>query len=229
MNLLFDEVSELKDRARRNRKRKRFDEAVRNLDEAILKLQRADILADDGSGSPSSWETDVAKQLADCYGSRGGVYREAGDLAKARDSYDEGYLYEADARYEIVNSYNLVQRLVVRILLTPELVSDPVLASRHKLPEGLTVPEALAEAARRIAGQVRGPRRGDSWALADLALLNLLMNDEPAANALWDEFDATNPSPHAYGTTAEVLRALASAGVVMRPALSRAAERLERR
>lgn len=228
MSTLFEQVSALKDSARRNRKRKRYPEAVRDLDKAIEILKDAE-LSGGGSSDSTPWEAEVATQLSDCYGSKGGVYREIGDLEKAIDSYDAGYVYESNPTFKIVNSYNLVQRLVTRILLRPDVVHDPALAAAHRLPDGQTVVEALREADKKIRGQLNGPRRGDSWALADLAMINLLLNDEPAANTVWDTFDATNPSSHAYGTTAEVLRALAKRNVTTGPALERAAMRLEGR
>jgi len=170
----------------------------------------------------SDADKEFALRLYQCLGSIGGTWRDAAELAlddAAKDQcwhhsvqyYDEGYAIESGthdkyANFAFVDSYNLLQRLVVRVLRTPRSLDD---ASRE-LGHGLNVPQELAEAERIVNQQLDGPRKNDAWAMADLALL-LILRGRTREEA-WRRFAESNRSQEAYESNHRAFAALVKSG-----------------
>jgi hypothetical protein len=205
---VIESARTLKSRAMDARDDGDFEGAIKLLSQARGELEselrdlepkRAD------SNAPGRFEQEVAAQLAHILGSMGGVYRRAKNYRASIASYDAGEKFEnPEAPYEIVNSYNLVQRLVSRVFLNPRAVDEP-----EVIVEGLPLAKALDSARREIERQLTGKRRHDEYAAADLAVVALLRGD-----ADWrDKLDAflfaePKPQPYAVQATLDVLEEL---------------------
>lgn len=187
-----------------------FRESVRVMEDALEYLNEMGAPDPELGESASEGEAEVAEQLADCWGIIGGVYRAQGRLADAKEAYDKGYVFESSRRFDILNTYNRVNRLVVRILQRPELLSDPPPAVAD-IPghEGRTMPSLLSETAEEIERQLGKGREDRTWALADLAMVRLLGGLDGAAAALkaLDESSINDPFP--YHSMLKVVRELA--------------------
>ena len=179
---------------------------------------------------PTEGEAEVAKELADCWGILGGVYRAQGDLANASAAYDRGFAYESGRRFNILSSYNLVNRLVVRILQRPGLLSAPpppvgdVAGALAK-----TMPELLREAAVEIERQIRDGRKDRTWAQADLVMVRLLGGLEGVDAALAALEDATTNDPFPTHSMLKVIRELAQKDLPRKDQLLAVGERLRER
>jgi hypothetical protein len=112
----------------------------------------------------------VLEALSQSYGSLGGTWRDAGGLRNrelARELYDQGNEYEEERRRNCSakDTYNMLQRLIIRLLIKNELIGESdFLADLNA---------ARTEIERQVA---KG--RDDSWALADLALVRFLCGIE---------------------------------------------------
>lgn len=129
-------------------------------------------------------------------------------LQQSFNAYNEGYQeYEAHEEYKITNSYNLLNRLVSYLLCKSASSSD----TPGKLPNGqtLSIKKELEKAGESIRQQLTLERRGDIWALADLALVDLLLDRETPVSA-YANFLAASPPDYAYDSALAVLRPLAS-------------------
>jgi len=140
----------------------------------------------------------LAAQLADCYGSLGGILRRKGAHEEALECYAQGKKLEQNDPYRISNSYNQVQWLVLRVLLQPELIAD---ANREMSDE-------LENAIQALRRQIMTARRQDPWAHSDVGLLYTLLGDQPGANQAWAEVDALHPLPSVYTSGLAVLKEL---------------------
>ncbi|MDX6704659.1 MAG: hypothetical protein QOI48_505 [Solirubrobacteraceae bacterium] len=171
---------------------------------------------------PGRQEVAVANQLVHILGTVGGTLRRAGEYQNAVAAYDAGHLFETqDAGYGIVNSYNLVQRLVTRVFV------EPLAAGGGQLVAGLDVREELALARNELEEQIAGARSGDEYAIADLATVLLLL-DDPRWEKAMRMFVASNPSPYAVEVTEELLTELRNrVGGKLGGVLAEAVERLE--
>lgn len=207
MSDIIKEVRELKSKALDARDIGRLNLALDYLGQAINKLSSA--LANlrvrrDPGESPGQQEIEIATQLCHILGSKGGVLRRAGDYIPAALAYDGGYdLEKPSAEYGIVNSYNMVQRLVARVFAEPKAIlpeSEPV--------AGVPVHHELSEAKKEIRRQLDGPRSHDEYAAADLATVSLLLEDDWEQSL--DEFLLFDPKPepYAFQVTLELLEAL---------------------
>lgn len=183
-----------KSRARRYRKSGKLADAERLLKESIRFLrENLDQISQD---EPSQTEAGVALELSDCYGSLGGVLRSAGRYAESMQAYDAGEALESSERYGIMNSYNLVQRLVARVLLRPDLVwAEPWFVGNEDLPA------ALGRAEEIIQGQM-SVRVEDPWILADQALVQLLLlRPKASEQESWRKFRSTASFSFAVDST----------------------------
>jgi hypothetical protein len=159
----------------------------------------------------------LAKELADCWGIQGGVHRRwatEGDAAgrsshllAACAAYDQGHAFEWDDRYNIRDSYNLVNRLTCRLLLQPRLLTDPTVVDLGGGLAPLNLPQALASALAGIEQHLA--RKANHWAEADLALLRVLLGQADAASA-YQPFLALTPPAFALASTLDALRPLAA-------------------
>jgi Tetratricopeptide Repeats-Sensor len=170
----------------------------------------------------------LLRLLSQTYGSIGGIWRDAAHLEqpsndektndekrtelfkKAIDAYDQGYEIEKERKqfFNDDDSYNLLQRIVVRILHKPPSLDD----SDQTVEGKLTVRQALELAHEEIKRQVVNEKtRTDSWAKADLVLVRALLQ-EPAEKALKD-LEMENPDFSFYASTLTVIKALIEEGL----------------
>lgn len=226
MSDIIDEARSLKSRAINARDRGDFERAIELLARASRPLFAA--LGDlkkkrDPASSPGRQETEIASQLCHILGSMGGVHRRNLDYRAAAQAYDEGYEIEKPGtEYGIINSYNLVQRLVTRVFLDPSAVEK-----ENAQVEGLRIRRELREARKELQRQIGGPRREDEYAKADLLTVQLLLGDPDWIGAL-DDFAGSHPEPYAVKTTIETLEALRDRVASMPSAPPDLAERLSK-
>jgi hypothetical protein len=141
----------------------------------------------------------LAAQLADCYGSLGGVLRRQHKPNEAVAFYEKGQRLEQTEAFRISNSYNQVQFLVLRILLDPSLLRQHDAAMVDELTKTIQI----------LRRQIITTRSEDPWAYSDLGLLHTLLGDEGGAKAAWEEIDALRPIRSVYTSGLSVLRELA--------------------
>ncbi|HEY4593435.1 MAG TPA: hypothetical protein VIJ61_13555 [Thermoanaerobaculia bacterium] len=206
MSDVIEETRRLKSRALDARDRGDFGRAIellglasRLLSETLQELKGKR----DTDSSPGRQETEAASQLCHILGSMGGVHRRNRDYPAAVHAYDAGYDIERPgAEYGIVNSFNLVQRLVTRVFLDPSAVKG-----EDAKVEGLQVRHELREALKELQPQIEGSRRDDEYAKADLFMVQLLLDDQ---DWLWtlEDFKDSHPEPYAIKATVETLKDL---------------------
>lgn len=235
MQTPIEQVRNLKTSAKNQRDRggRGYPRALAMLDEAIA-IAKAEL----GAMPTADARVAFVRELSDCYGLMGGVHRRCADEATGNErathlkasilAYDEGHRYESDAQYGIVDSYNLVNRLLVRLLLAPEalttdeaVVLDANIAALHLVYE-------LEHAAATIRQQLTGARRGNYWALADLALLEVLLGRRSASVAYAD-FVGASPPDFALTSAIAALKPLTELNIPPAPALRDAVDLLEER
>jgi len=104
----------------------------------------------------------------------GGNYRRLKRFEDAISDFERGRQYEEDGRFEVNSSYNLINEIVLPIEEGMKTAAD----QRGKLQAAAAVLEQ----------QVRGGRRRDRWAWADLGECLLLLGDLERARSAYDEF-----------------------------------------
>lgn len=186
MHPLLDVIRDLKLQAKNQRDRglAGYPRAVKRATEAIVQVEQA--LA---QTSVPEVRLLLAKELADCHGLVGGVERRwslegpqadrASHLIRSIAAYDAGHSYESNPQYGIINSYNLVNRLTSRILLRPDILESAGLCDLGHGLRPIDLQQELKTAATTIREQLAGPRKGDYWAMADLGLLEVLLDLAP--------------------------------------------------
>src|SRR5262249_46554782 len=110
-------------------------------------------------------------------------------LPAAITAYDQGFAYEGEKEFAIPDSYNRVQRLVVRIIDNKNELREPNDLEMIVVPEQKTVLDALRQKST-VFEQLREAKEaihemlhvtktaeGDLWREADLALVRLLLGD----------------------------------------------------
>jgi hypothetical protein len=144
-----------------------FDGATAELQKAITALERGlRTLRRQQSGfTPDVCR--VLEALSQSYGSLGGTWRDAGNRDQARQWYDKGNEYEEERRKHCgaLDTYNMLQRLIVRLLDDPSRIGQPEFVAE------------LGTVRDEIERQVKAGRT-DSWALADRALARFLSGAE---------------------------------------------------
>lgn len=176
----------------------------------------------------SEAEIMMARELADCWGILGGVYRAHGreHWADAIAAYDEGNKYESSTRFNILSTYNRVNRLVLRILKDPNLLSSPPPLVSNTEPDNKTMSELLSEADSEIERQLRAGRTDRAWALADLAMVRLLGGSPKVEVALNDLDASTGNDLFPYESMLKVIRELVAQNLPMHDHLISVGERL---
>jgi Tetratricopeptide Repeats-Sensor len=220
MEELLQSVRDLKTKAKNRR-----DLGLRGYPSAIATLEQAiaQLLREFEATSRHGWRSQLASELADCYGILGGIRRRWGlelepmdhqqrleQLAASIEAYDRGYRLESDEEFEILASYNLVNRLVIRIFYDPRALSDPSAAVSPPGVEALDVRKELQDAEVILGKQVSLERRGDVWALADLALVELLLDNRRDAMSIYAAFNAASPPAYAYDSALSTLKELSA-------------------
>lgn len=230
---LLRRARDLKRRSRTLRDQGDYPGAEDLLTQAITLLGEAVISAQQKLPTSMPAPPDVrelATELADCWGSLGGVRRRHADALRRNDqpdqadriyraaleAYDKGMALEQDDLFRIADSYNLVQSAVVPVLTSPELLGNHQFQLK------------LREIALSIDRQIATARPEDPWAYSDLGLVQLLSGEEATANRMWDKMDALKPQRKVYTSGLPVLEALSST-LSDHQALRRAAERFRAR
>ena len=182
-------------------------------------------------GGTAEQRGQAAAELSDCHGQIGGLERRWGDelggahgrehLLQALRAYDAAFVFEGDPQYGIVNSYALVNRLVLRLLLAPAALGDRQPLALADDIDTLALGPALKAAAATVRRQIAGPRHGDYWALADLAQLELLCGQRTAA-AAYAGFLALSPPDFACNSVLAGLQPLATLHIAPAPQLQMA-------
>ena len=106
----------------------------------------------------------ILESLSQTYGSLGGTCRDSGDMSEAIKKYDLGNDIETERRNncKAQDTYNMLQRLIVRLLVNPNLLE---VDSEFR---------AEIESVRSVIEKQIEGGRDDSWALADLAVSRFL-------------------------------------------------------
>jgi tetratricopeptide (TPR) repeat protein len=147
--------------------------AVSVLEEAVKALDDSPLAAGlETATAPSKPMRELAAQLADCLGMLGGNYRRQGRLNEAQIAFERGRLYEESPTLDVMSSYNLVNAITLPI----ESDAEAWNAQRPFIEKAVEV----------LSRQVRGERRSDRWAWADLAQCQLLLGDEAGARQSYD-------------------------------------------
>jgi hypothetical protein len=232
----IERIRDLKTGAKNQR-----DRGAKGYARALSMLRQAIAIAREEleQGGSAEHAAQMAAEMSDCLGLVGGVERRLAEAAQGDDeraqhlnaairAYDEGHAYESDPRYGIVNSYNLVNRLVLRLLLAAQ-TPDP----GDTLPGttdvgGLDLAEQMEQAAGTIRRQLAGPRHGDCWALADLALIEVLSGRVGARRAYADFLSLPAPD-FALASALASLRPLAELSLPSADALRDAVALLDAR
>jgi len=225
---LLRKADDLKRRSRTMRDQGNYGAAEDLLREAISLLNDPIRLSLElPSGIPASAEVrEMATQLADCWGSLGGVLRRKADdfqnagknnesslsLRVALTAYQNGATLEQNDQLRIANLYNLIQQIIVSILASPEVLTST------------RIRNDLQNAQKLIDRQIATSRCGDPWAYSDLGLVELLIGDELKANKSWDGMDTLRPEINVYTAQLTVLENLHKV-LINHDALVRAIER----
>jgi hypothetical protein len=225
MSDLIQRINELKTQAKNRRDLKRWDRAATVLKQAIALAEN-----EYRSTKTPEWRATIASELADCWGILGGVERRwaldpASDptqrlehLRRSIEAYDKGYEYEKVSSSSGTSTYNELNRLLVRLLLNPELLSTD---GGTTAAETMNVPAELEKIADRI--QLGGI--DNVWTAADMALLNVLLRRQDATSA-YAVFEAMKPPDFALQSALDVLGPLGRLDLPMAAELREAERRL---
>jgi len=207
MSDVTQRIVDLKTQAKNRRDLKRWDRAAALLKQAIGVAEK-----EYNSTSAPEWRAMMASELADCWGILGGVERrwaldpasDAGQrlehLQRSIVAYDKGYEYERESSLGGTSTYNKLNRLLVRLLLEPELL---------KTDEGASAGAMNVRAELKKVGDQISQHANDSvWTAADMALLNVLLGHQDAASA-YSVFERMKPPDFARQSALDVLIPLA--------------------
>jgi hypothetical protein len=208
---LLQEVTRLRSNAQDKRRtaraatdeierRRLFDDAAADFSAAIVALERGlrTVRRQQDGYTPDVCR--LLETLSQTYGSLGGTWRDAGNRSLAREKYDKGNDYEEQRRQHCgaKDTYNMLQRLVIRILEVPGRLDDQDFMKEMKA--------AREEIEREVEAG-----RDDSWALADLALANFLCGSpENSAIAF---LERRNAEPNFYESAYNGIAALVNEGL----------------
>jgi tetratricopeptide (TPR) repeat protein len=225
---LLEQVKALKDRARAYRDFDEPDEAAKMYGETIKLLQPEEKLAQerletarseqntegDGSTTPTRYELQVAEELADCHGSRGGALRRMGSLDEAIREYDLGYALETNRHYKMISTYNTINRIVVRVLRAPAWLHDPgqLTDDERKAVGDSGARGELKAAMHRLEArfkELKEQQKKDPWALADLVMIKALQNDEADAKMALKKLKDSKPPNKCYESALGTMRDIA--------------------
>lgn len=148
---------------------------------------------------PPNIRSKLVALLSQTWGSLGGTRRDAKDYEAALEAYETGNKIEEERRnLGDPDSYNLVQRMVVRILAKTSLIDDEAFRSE------------LAGVEAELERQYTLGRR-DPWAIADIALVRFLRG-QPADDVI-SNLESRKADTSFYESTREVVCALLAEGL----------------
>lgn len=227
---LIDEIIIFKTKAKNRRDQGFYDSAVSYINKAIEMSEN-----EFSATQAQNWRSRYALELSDCYGIKGGILRRwglesednqdrKGYLLDSVIAYDQGFFYESNDDFGINNSYNKINRLVSRILYDPELLSRTKQLTEI---ETVNVISELDDVRKSLEEQLRINRRDDIWALADYALVNLLLDrDEP--HTIYSDFIDANPPGYAYASAISTLKPLSECELPISDKLQESVDLLEK-
>jgi hypothetical protein len=224
MSEVQERIGQLKTKAKNRRDLGRYSQAVQFINEAIA-LARGER----DTARVADWRATMASELADCLGILGGIERrwaldpdsEAGrveHLHKSIDAYEDGYVVESDPALE-PSTYNRLNRLLSRLLLDPQLLSDT-----ESAPDSAGT-FSLRRELEDIARQIESDATKSVWPAADLALVNILLGRKDAATA-YTTFERLRPPDYACQSALDMVSALAKMDLSTAPELKKAEHRL---
>ncbi|MFI5352008.1 MAG: hypothetical protein ACHQZS_03520 [Candidatus Binatales bacterium] len=192
-----------------------FDAAAKEFKKAITALERGLRTLRRQQGDYSRDVCRVLEALSQSYGSLGGTLRDAGDLQQAIELYDKGNDYEEERRHNCGarDTYNMLQRLIIRLLADPVLLGSPAFVAD------------LSNVRLELERQVRDGRN-DSWALADLALTQFLCGAE--ADAVIADLEKGQAEGTFYESAYNAVAALVKEGLGKGEALGKRLEAFKR-
>ena len=231
----LDNIRKLKKRAKSQRKRGKYESALSFLKQAIESAQRElDLQSTDLEKKPFAfevgdchgikggiyrrWALDEKERLTDPGQSESARRKHNELMIKSIKAYDEGFKFEST--YGNVNSYNMVNRLVNRLFYkstwlatVPTTIPQDIklVVEEQGVKVEVAVKDELEKAKEGLRQQisVTGERRGDIWALADQALVTLLLGeDEDDPVSAYADFIAASPPDYAYDTVISALEPL---------------------
>jgi len=140
-----------------------LEAAAETFGKAIASLERLLRTVRRNPGAGGQDECRILEVLSQSLGSLGGTYRDMRDHKQAILTYDRGNEYEEERRQKCKakDTYNLLQRLIVRLLDNPALVREVAFLDQLR-------------AVRDVIQRQVDEGRDDSWALADLVLVRFL-------------------------------------------------------
>ena len=186
------------ERLRRSANRKREVNSKEGVEESKSLLNKAVETLESGITAEQTDDEKrvLAQRLYQCYGSLGGTWRDSALVAPKSERnqildhsirfYDKGFLIESGKQFpglKFADSFNLVQRLVVRVLKIPQSLQTDY----EGTVEGLNVIQEIKAAEEKVIEQLSNERRDDPWAMADLAQLRILQGEQDYKTA-WREF-----------------------------------------
>jgi tetratricopeptide (TPR) repeat protein len=227
---IIDEIKSLKDLAQSQSGLGQYEIEAKTLRNGIDVLEAA-LTRWEGHGNSAhrastpvdTEERRIAAELADLYGMLGGANRKQGDLMRAIATYDQGFRYESNPRYGIINTYNALNRLVTRILMCPGSLSDPDALRNVKELEFVDVPRTLNALRAELKQEVGGVRSHDFWAAGDLAFTCALTGDDQGALDALQRFESCSPLPptSAYSAYIDWIGAVAQLDAPRKEALNK--------
>ncbi len=190
--------------ARRKMLAGEYETAIESQRKAVAILQ--DQLDDLEREPPASADEreESAHRLADYWGRLGGIYRRAKMVPEGIEAYEMGK--ELERRYQLDDSYNRTNWIVLTLLQDPSQLE----ALGHEIDESIAI----------IQTQVRGPRRGEWWAWADLGLVCHLCRRTDEARAAYEHFRQAGARPADYQSVLSVLESLRAVFLPSAPGLA---------
>jgi tetratricopeptide (TPR) repeat protein len=189
-------MKEALERAKQLRLQARERVAAQQLEAALELIDQALRVLETEQADPSF---ELYRDLAECWGVRGGILRRLKRRAESVESYKRGTRYEQDEEFGSDDAYNLVNSVVLPLYDQPKLLADDAFRVQLRL------------AIRQLGRQIRGARSDDYWAQADLARCLLLDNRFDEAKLCIDRFFQLGGLQEGYAITVQVLRELGEA------------------
>ena len=174
-----------------------FSDAVDGFQQAIAELERGLRTVRRQQDGYNINVCSILEALSQSYGSLGGTWRDAHDLEKAESFYETGNEYEGERRLNCgaKDTYNMLQRLIIRALRNRDLVREkPFLAEIDK-----------------VRAEIEKQNRSDSWALADLALAKFLSGS--SAEQVIADLEKGHAAATFYESTYNAVTALIEEGL----------------
>lgn len=242
MKDLSEEIRSLKTEAKNCRDQERYEAGVQVLTDELAIPSIPFIRKELSSASLSDEnKKKLASELADCLGLLGGIFRRwalepdtatgerAFRLQNSVDAYEEGYKVERQPEFNIISSYNMLNRLVSYILLRPDSMLGSLTdqATGHGIYD---VKQELEKAKSIILEQLAKKKKAgekDVWGEADLALVTLLLDSHNDPVSIYADFNALSPSEDVYESALSTLRPLAKLDMPAAQKLKTAVKLLE--